>query len=392
MSTPRRWGRRPERPARPRSDPGRGRAARRWSCPPRSCGEHPVLLRRPGLGPAASTASSAAPGTTVTPSSSATIQSPTATSTPPTRAESPTPPGCSFVAPGSAIWVENTGKPCAASAATSRTPPSITSPTMPRASAAGGEHLAPVAELGDVADVDDEHRTGGRGRDRDVDREVVARRAAHRVRRRREPGARPRGPRPASASAGRPTRRGSPRRARASVRRRRSGEVGGSGHAAPGVAEGEGFEPSRRLNTPYSLSRRALSATQSSLRDGPSIPGANRDLPARRREPVVGARYLRGMTAQRGARPDRVPARTPARGDVQDPGVPARRRRGPRPLRRRAAGARRRRTAPRPPERRRQHGPGRSPRRSPAAPRRTSSGSRSTKTARSPPADRCGRR
>ena len=32
------------------------------------------------------------------------------------------------------------------------------------------------------------------------------------------------------------------------------------------VAEGEGFEPSRRLNTPYSLSRRALSAAQSSLR------------------------------------------------------------------------------------------------------------------------------
>ena len=32
-----------------------------------------------------------------------------------------------------------------------------------------------------------------------------------------------------------------------------------------GVAEGEGFEPSRRLNTPYSLSRRALSAAQSSL-------------------------------------------------------------------------------------------------------------------------------
>ena len=32
------------------------------------------------------------------------------------------------------------------------------------------------------------------------------------------------------------------------------------------MAEGEGFEPSRRLNTPYSLSRRALSAAQSSLR------------------------------------------------------------------------------------------------------------------------------
>ena len=37
-------------------------------------------------------------------------------------------------------------------------------------------------------------------------------------------------------------------------------------HAVRRVAEGEGFEPSRRLNTPYSLSRRALSAAQSSLR------------------------------------------------------------------------------------------------------------------------------
>src|ERR1700704_2488481 len=32
------------------------------------------------------------------------------------------------------------------------------------------------------------------------------------------------------------------------------------------VAEGEGFEPSKELVTPYSLSRRALSASQSSLR------------------------------------------------------------------------------------------------------------------------------
>src|SRR3954469_16124493 len=37
------------------------------------------------------------------------------------------------------------------------------------------------------------------------------------------------------------------------------------------MAEGEGFEPSRRLKTPYSLSRRALSAAQSSLRDPLSI-------------------------------------------------------------------------------------------------------------------------
>lgn len=42
------------------------------------------------------------------------------------------------------------------------------------------------------------------------------------------------------------------------------------------VAEGEGFEPSRRLHTPYSLSRRALSAAQSSLRERQSIPASTR--------------------------------------------------------------------------------------------------------------------
>ena len=43
------------------------------------------------------------------------------------------------------------GKPWACSAATSRTPPSMTRPAMPRASAAGGQHLTPVAPFGDRA-------------------------------------------------------------------------------------------------------------------------------------------------------------------------------------------------------------------------------------------------
>ena len=57
------------------------------------------------------------------------------------------------------------------------------------------------------------------------------------------------------------------------------------------VAEGEGFEPSRRLNTPYSLSRRALSAAQSSLR-------------VARESTQVGAAggYLRGHGSRRGTR------------------------------------------------------------------------------------------
>ena len=65
----------------------------------------------------------------------------------------------------SAIMEENTGKPCASIALMSRTPPSITRPASPRASRRRGEHLAPVAELAHLADVDDE-RVAGRGRRR----------------------------------------------------------------------------------------------------------------------------------------------------------------------------------------------------------------------------------
>src|SRR5262249_45905846 len=75
--------------------------------------------------PAASTSSIFPSGMTVTPSTSPTIQSPRLTSTSPTRVRPPTWPGFSLVAPRSAIIDENTGKLCASSASTSRTPPSI---------------------------------------------------------------------------------------------------------------------------------------------------------------------------------------------------------------------------------------------------------------------------
>jgi hypothetical protein len=56
---------------------------------------------------------------------------------------------------------------------------------------ARGEHLAPVPELANVADVDREGGARRRARDRDVDPEVVARRAPYGVRRRSDGGARP---------------------------------------------------------------------------------------------------------------------------------------------------------------------------------------------------------
>ena len=54
---------------------------------------------------------------------------------------------------------------------------------------------------------------------------------------------------------------------RYSVGRARQGSIDAAGRSVcRRVAEGEGFEPSKELFTPYSLSRRALSASQSSLR------------------------------------------------------------------------------------------------------------------------------
>ena len=66
----------------------------------------------------------------------------------------------------------------------------------------GGEHLTPVAELGLAADVDHQHRAGLGPDHADVDREVVARRAAHRDRRTRDLGPGPRGPDPVAHAPG----------------------------------------------------------------------------------------------------------------------------------------------------------------------------------------------
>ena len=63
--------------------------------------------------------------------------------------------GLVLVAPRRAIIEENTGNPWPWISAMSRTPPSITRPESPRLRA-GGEHLTPVAELAEVADVHDE--------------------------------------------------------------------------------------------------------------------------------------------------------------------------------------------------------------------------------------------
>ena len=92
-------------------------------------------------------------------------------------------PGRTFDAPVSASPVENTGKPCAASASQSRTQASMTRPAMPRDLGRGGEHLAPVA----VARARRPCRRrapmpAGARVDRHVDGEVVARAAAHGIR------------------------------------------------------------------------------------------------------------------------------------------------------------------------------------------------------------------
>ena len=240
----------------------RGRAARAWwrrrAAPRRSRSSFSARAR-----PAASTSSRLAPGTTVTPSTSPTTQSPVATSTSPTTTGSPTAPGCCFVAPGSASPVENTGNPCAASAATSRTHAVDHEPGEAARLGRGGEHLAPVAAARDRRRRRRRARVpAGAAGDADVDREVVAGRAPHRERGRREPRAGPHGSDARCASAVRPTRRASPRRG---PRGQRAGGRRSMRSSARELAEGEGFEPSRRFNTPYSLSRRAPSATRSSL-------------------------------------------------------------------------------------------------------------------------------
>ncbi len=80
-----------------------------------------------------------------------------------------------MVAPRSAIIVENTGKRVRLERVDVAHTAVDHEPREPAGLGAGGEHLAPVAARGLVPDVDDEHRTGRRLRDRDVDREVVGR-------------------------------------------------------------------------------------------------------------------------------------------------------------------------------------------------------------------------
>ena len=105
----------------------------------------------------------------------------------------PTRPGCSLVAPRNAIIEENTGKPWASSAL-DVADAAVDHETDDAARlGAGGEHLAPVAALGLDADARDEHVTGRRLGDGDVDREVVAGRARDRIRRRADARAGPRG-------------------------------------------------------------------------------------------------------------------------------------------------------------------------------------------------------
>ena len=176
-------------------------------------------------------------------------------------------PATSLVAPRKAIIALNTGKPSRSSASTSRTPPSMTSRDATRL-CRGREHLAPVAELGLDPDVDDERaarpvprrpRRGSRGCRRACTRTgnagAAMRAPGHVAVMRARIGRPPLSPSVAAPSA-----------------RERGGEIGvvmrSCRSSARVLAEGEGFEPSRRLNAPYSLSRRAPSATRSALRSG----------------------------------------------------------------------------------------------------------------------------
>ncbi len=90
------------------------------------------------------------------------------------------------------------------------------------------------------------------------------------------------------------------------------------------------MNPRRSLITPYSLSRRALSASQSSLRVAGRVRRRNRS----RTAPSAGpGGYLRAHGSGRGAGAHRHAARAGARRSLQGRGVPQGRRRRPRPLR-----------------------------------------------------------
>ena len=138
-------------------------------------------LRAPDRRPAPP--SSSAFGTTVTPSTSATIQSPSCTDDVADDASGRRPDRRAPSwrrATRSSTRTRGSRAPRARS--TSRTPPSMTRPMQPARLGARREHLAPVAALGLDAHARDEHVPGRCFGDRDVDREVVAGRAGDGVR------------------------------------------------------------------------------------------------------------------------------------------------------------------------------------------------------------------
>ena len=134
--------------------------------------------------PAAMTASSDPPGTTVTPSRSPITQSPGDTSTPPTIEGRPTLPGELLVAPLSAIPAEKTGNPCASNASDITDTPVYDKTAKTPRLGSGGQHLAPIPPVVHVPDVGYEDRPLGGARHCDMDCQIVPWRTRHRDRRR----------------------------------------------------------------------------------------------------------------------------------------------------------------------------------------------------------------
>ena len=127
----------------------------------------------------------------------------------------------------------------------------------------------------------------------------------------------------------------------------------GDRHVKVRVAEGEGFEPSKELVTPYSLSRRALSASQSSLRVAGRVYATGSGIGT--------GGVLSGDGSGGGPRTHRDPARAGAGRSLQGGGVPPRRRGRPRPVDRPPPRARGPGASRRPARDRVEHGPGRRP-------------------------------
>ena len=97
--------------------------------------EESLLLRRPSIAGGEAHAEEEA-GMATTPSTSATSQSPGATVASPSTITPPVAPGPVLEAPRNPAPRANTGNRCFSSAPRSRTVPSMTSPTIPAASAA----------------------------------------------------------------------------------------------------------------------------------------------------------------------------------------------------------------------------------------------------------------